>query len=81
MIKGLKEFTFESISKKERGVFIIEFIGNGMTSRAIVKKGRLTLKEKLTAAGHVYQILDENLEICNGTRTGIWINGRFHQVD
>jgi hypothetical protein len=50
-VKTIKEFTFDSISKKEKGVFIIEFVGNGITSKAFIRKGRLTLKEKVTVAG------------------------------
>jgi len=73
IVKSLKEYTFDKISAKERGVFIIEFIGNGVTSRAIIKKGKLILRERLTVAGHVYNILDENLNICAGSRSGIWI--------
>lgn len=41
----------------------------------------LFLKEKLTVAGHVYQILNENLDICCGHRTGLWIQNRFYEVE
>jgi len=51
-VKSIKELNFETITKKDRGVFIIELIGNGLSSRAIIKKGKLVLKEKLTVAGH-----------------------------
>ena len=56
-------------------------IGNGVSSRAIIRKGKLFIKEKLTVAGHVYQILDENLEICSGKRTGLWIQSRFYEIE
>jgi hypothetical protein len=32
-------------------------------------------------AGHVFFILDENLNVCSGTRTGVWINKKFYAVD
>jgi hypothetical protein len=80
-VKTLKEFTFEKIAAKERGIFIVEFIGNGVTSRAIIKKGRLVLQEKLTVAGHVFQILDENLNIASGDKTGVWINKKLYKVN
>jgi hypothetical protein len=66
VVKKVHEFDFKSISARERGVFIVEFIGNGVSSRAIVRKGRLFAREKLTVAGHVFQILDESLEVCKG---------------
>lgn len=46
VVKTTKEFTFEKLTAKDKGVFIIEFIGNGITSRAIIRKGRLVLREK-----------------------------------
>jgi len=41
MIVKRHEFKFEKLAKIERGIFIIEFIGNGITSRAIIRKGGL----------------------------------------
>lgn len=54
MRKLAKEFTFDIITKTEKGFFIIEFIGNGLRNRALIKKGALTVKEKLTIAGHSF---------------------------
>lgn len=36
-----REYTFEWIQKTERGVFIIDFFGNAISSRAIFYKGKL----------------------------------------
>ena len=46
VIKFVQQFTFESITKKPRGVYIIDFIGNGLSTRAIIKKSKLSLIEK-----------------------------------
>ena len=64
IVKSIKEFKFEKISKQSQGVFIVELIGNGMNSRLIIKKGKLIILEKITLAGHKFTILDEKLEIC-----------------
>lgn len=32
-------------------------------------------------AGLVFNILDENLEVLSGEKTGIWIKKRFYKVD
>lgn len=32
-------------------------------------------------AGPAFQILDEEFEICDGERTGIWLDGRFHAIN
>jgi hypothetical protein len=53
------------------GLFIVEFIGNGMSGRAIIKKGSLSLIHKPGVAGHIAYILDENKEICKGSGSGI----------
>lgn len=54
ILKSVKEFTFNPISKVERGIFIIEFIGNGIASRAVIRKGSLCIREKITPAGHAF---------------------------
>ena len=80
--KIIKEFKFENITKKKQGVFIIEFIGFGLSSRALIRKGKLLLLEKSTLAGLVFTILDEELEICKKKqRTGLWVQNRFHEAN
>jgi hypothetical protein len=37
-----------------RGVFIVEFVGGGLVSRAVIRLGKLILREKQTVAGHVF---------------------------
>ena len=41
----------------------------------------MNVHEKLTVAGHVYTILDENLNVCSGPRTGMWINNKYYPVN
>lgn len=43
IIQFEKEFEFKDIQERERGIFIIEFIGGGLSSRAMIRKGNLTL--------------------------------------
>jgi hypothetical protein len=42
------------------GTYVIDLIGNGMSSRAVVHKGRLRHLARVGAAGHVVTILDEH---------------------
>ena len=51
IVKKLRSFKFEQITQAKRGIFIIEFIGNGISSRAIIKKGRLKLLSEFHHAG------------------------------
>jgi hypothetical protein len=55
-------FEFPQLDEKV-GLFVIEFISNGYSSRAVIKKGSLSLIYKSTVAGQVGYILDENKQI------------------
>ena len=41
------------------GTYVIDLIGNGMSSRAVIHKGRLRQMMRIGAAGHVVTIVDE----------------------
>ena len=50
---------FEFPSLQEPGVYIIDFIGNGQSSRAVVRKGRLQYVVRTSTAGQVFTVLDD----------------------
>ncbi len=50
---------FELPELKARGVYVVELIGNGKSSRALVQKGRFDVLQEVTAAGHAFTVLDE----------------------
>lgn len=58
LISKVRQFSFPEINKP--GVFVIEFIGNGKSSRAVIRKGTLRFHERIGVAGHVFTIVDEN---------------------
>ncbi|MBT3220988.1 MAG: hypothetical protein HN348_18035, partial [Proteobacteria bacterium] len=53
------EHSFDFPSLSHTGVFVVEFIGNGRSSRAVIRKGGLRCLERIGAAGHVFVVLDE----------------------
>jgi len=59
----------------------MEFVGNGVSSRAIVQKGNMTFIQKMTIAGHFIFILNEKREICKGLNTGLYYDNRFYKTD
>ena len=63
--------------KDRQGLFIVDFVGNGRSARAVIKKGSLSLIHRMTEAGHLCFILDDNRMICKGDNVGIWIEGKF----
>ncbi len=66
--------TFDFPELEGRGVYVIELIGNGRSSRALVQKGRLGLLQELTPAGHAFTVLDEANRRVPDAR--IWLGGR-----
>jgi len=78
--KFVEMFSFPELVGKV-GLFIVEFIGNGMSARAVVKKGSLSLIHTPTVAGHLAYILDEKKKICNGPKTGVFFDGQYHPAD
>jgi hypothetical protein len=50
---------FELAACARPGTYVIDLIGNGMASRAVIHKGRLRHVARTTAAGEVVTILDE----------------------
>ena len=69
-----------SITKlpKKRGLFVVEFIGNGHVSRAVIQRGNLRCIHKNTINGKVLYLLDEDNKICKGEKTGLWINNVWY---
>jgi hypothetical protein len=71
--------TFEFGALKRPGIFVIEFIGGGISSRALIRKGRLRFLERVGAAGHVFTILDEESRPLKDS--SIWLGGREYPAD
>ena len=63
--------------KYKRGFFIIDVIGDTIMSRAIIKRGTLSLVQLPHQYGYKLFIVDENKEICKGPNTGIYVEDRF----
>ena len=67
-----RAFDFPEI--KGRGVYVVELIGNGKSSRALVQKGRFDVLQEMTSAGHAFTVLGENGECVMGSSG--WLGGR-----
>ncbi len=72
-----RTFSFPGIDRP--GVYVVEFIGNGRSSRAVIRKGKLFFTEKIGPAGHEFTIYDET----NRHRPGatLWMSGRAFAAD
>jgi len=61
------------------GLFVVELIGNGRSSRALLRKGGLRAIERAGAAGHVFHVVDDDGR--HLPQASIWFEGREHAAD
>ncbi|MCP3978248.1 MAG: hypothetical protein GY716_02795, partial [bacterium] len=73
-----REFTFPQLTGK-RGVWVIELIGGGRSSRALIRKGGLHYLSRQGVGGTVLSILDEADQPVRGASA--WLAGREYKAD
>lgn len=66
-----RHFDFPALTKP--GVYVVDFIGNGMNSRVVVRKGQLRHLVQTTSTGQVFTVLDEKNERVKDAT--IWLAG------
>ncbi len=67
-----RSFKFPQIEKQ--GVYVVDFIAGGKSSRALIRKGRLQIAGQITAAGQLFTVLDENGSVVRDA--DLWVAGR-----
>ncbi|MEO8498887.1 MAG: hypothetical protein ABI614_27815, partial [Planctomycetota bacterium] len=72
-----RHFAFPVLTKP--GVYVIDFIGNGMNSRVVVRKGQLRHLVRTTPVGQVFTVLNEKNEKLNDAT--IWLAGHEYKAD
>ena len=72
-----RTFSFEEID--HRGVFIVDFIGSGKSSRVMIRKGQLHHVVETTAAGQLVSILNEQHQLVKDAT--LWVAGRDYPAD
>jgi hypothetical protein len=72
-----RHFDFPSLQRP--GTYVVEFLGNGIASRAVIKKGRLSLVARIGSAGQVLTVLDESGQVARGA--SIWCGGQQYDTD
>ncbi len=72
-----RHFAFPKLTG--RGVYVIDFIGNGKNSRMLVRKGKYHFLSRMGGAGHVVTVLDEkNQHVKNAT---LRVGGQTYETD
>ncbi|MGV3530792.1 MAG: hypothetical protein ACO1QR_00375, partial [Chthoniobacteraceae bacterium] len=65
--------------KGKRGAWVIEFIGGGKSSRALIRKGQWDVLQQIGPAGDVLTIIDEQRQIVKDAV--VWLDGRKYTPD
>ncbi|HEX8309849.1 MAG TPA: hypothetical protein VF614_00935, partial [Chthoniobacteraceae bacterium] len=73
-----RRFEFPEL-KGRRGAWIVEFIGGGTSSRALIRKGEYHVLPEITAAGDALLVLDEEFKPVTGAAA--WVDGRRFAMD
>ena len=72
------QFTFPQLAGR-RGAWLIEFVGNGTSSRALIRKGELHAIPGTTAAGQIFRIFDGDRRRVRGA--SLWLGGHEFHAD
>ncbi|MGI9243620.1 MAG: hypothetical protein ACR2RV_22680, partial [Verrucomicrobiales bacterium] len=67
-----RTFEFPQLADR-RGAWIIEFVGNGKSSRALIRKGELHAVPRSTSAGHAFKVFDGKRQLVE--EASLWIGG------
>lgn len=70
---------FEFPQLKKPGVYVVDFIGNGRSSRALIRKGKLGQLVRTTPGGQRFTIVDDNNKPVGDAR--LWLAGREYPAD
>lgn len=70
---------FELPELKKPGVYVVDFIGNGRSSRALIRKGKLKFLAKTGTSGQIFTVLDESNQKVDDAR--ILLSGHEYVAD
>lgn len=70
---------FEFPELRERGVYVVDFIGNGRSSRVLVRKGRLHFRVRTSTAGQVLNVYNDADELQKSAT--VWMGGTEYKAD
>jgi len=69
--RAIRSFEFPSL--KRPGIYVIDFIGNGQNSRALIRKGELDFLVRTGTAGHIFSVIDERGALVEDAT--LWLDG------
>ena len=76
-IRQRHEFKFPQM--QQRGVYVVDFIAQGKSSRALIRKGRLHLSSSVTPLGQQFTVMDEVGNVVKDA--DLWVDGSLYEHD
>ncbi|MGB2500164.1 MAG: hypothetical protein ACPIA2_10725 [Mariniblastus sp.] len=76
-IRQRREFKFPQMQK--RGVYVVDFIAQGKSSRALIRKGRLHFSASVTPLGQQFTVTDESGKVVKDA--DLWVDGSLYEHD
>jgi len=76
-IRQRHEFKFPQMQK--RGVYVVDFIAQGKSSRALIRKGRLHFSASVTPLGQQFTVTDESGKVVKDA--DLWVDGSLYEHD
>ncbi|MFK7766123.1 MAG: hypothetical protein AB8B55_02690 [Mariniblastus sp.] len=70
-IRKSRKFKFPQI--KNRGVYVVDLIAGGKSSRALIRKGRLQISNQVISAGQLFTVIDQSGAVVEDAN--LWIDG------
>jgi hypothetical protein len=80
IVKFKETFEFDELTARKRGVFIVEFVGDGLSTRGLIKKGNLNIVRDSGHEGHLFYILDEKKQVCTSPDTKLHLLGEVYKA-
>src|SRR3990167_1008667 len=72
---------FKNLFDSRRGVYVVEFIGGGLSSRALIRIGALSLIRQVLSKGLLFHMIDEQKNVCRSDRTDILIGDKVFRPE
>jgi hypothetical protein len=72
-----RQFAFPQLTKP--GVYVVDFIGNGKSSRALVRKGKLRPLVVTSTAGQLIHVVDDANRLVK--HASVWLGGQEYKAD
>jgi hypothetical protein len=74
-----KTYQFKFPQLNDRGVYVIDFIAGGKSSRALIRKGRLQVSDRVTPMGQEFTVFNQSGEVVKDAN--LWIAGARYNAD